>query len=80
MKTILRAASSSIALALVLAACGNKGPLVKPSQVPPPEPVAMPAEALPADATPTDATPVDQAAPVEEDAPAAAPATDGSDG
>ena len=38
MKTILRAVSCSIALALVLAACGNKGPLVKPSQVPPAEP------------------------------------------
>ncbi|MCJ0826835.1 lipoprotein [Luteimonas sp. 50] len=70
MKTSLRAASSSIALALLLAACGNKGPLVKPSQVMPPEPREIPAVVTPADAT-TDAPPAaDPAVPVEEGVPA----------
>ena len=69
MKTSLRTASSSIALALLLAACGNKGPLVKPSQVMPPEPLATPAFILPADAA-TDAPAATEQAAQEEGAPA----------
>lgn len=34
MKT--RFAIAAIAVVLLLSACGNKGPLVKPSQIPPP--------------------------------------------
>lgn len=66
-----------VVLPLLLAACGNKGPLVKPSQVPPAdEPVSMPMPVL------TDTTPVAPAAtaadpaataPVPEAMPEAAP-------
>ena len=80
MKTILRAVSCSLALARVLAASGTRGPLVKPSQVPPAEPVAMPADAMPTEAAPAEPSPAGQAAPVEEGTPDAPPATDDSDG
>jgi predicted small lipoprotein YifL len=56
-KTTGRLAVSAGLLALsLLAGCGNKGPLVKPSDIPPPD--TMPAPAMPAtDATPTPAVP-----------------------
>ena len=40
LKTIL----SALAVVLVLAACGNKGPLVMPEPQPPAQPVTTPAE------------------------------------
>jgi predicted small lipoprotein YifL len=62
MKTISAKTTGALAvcgglLALsLLAGCGNKGPLVKPSDIPPPD--TMPAPATPAtDATPTPAVP-----------------------
>jgi predicted small lipoprotein YifL len=76
------------ALLVLLAACGNKGPLVKPSQVPPAEPVSMPVSP---DTTPVDPAPAEDSAPapaaepataepVPEAAPDTAPAADDSDG
>jgi predicted small lipoprotein YifL len=55
------------ALLVLLAACGNKGPLVKPSQAAPAEPVSMPVSP---DTTPVDPAPAEDGTP----APAAEPA------
>jgi predicted small lipoprotein YifL len=51
------------ALSLTLAACGNKGPLVRPSQAPAPqaEPAPAPAE------LPSDLPPAQDAAPPADD-------------
>jgi predicted small lipoprotein YifL len=87
MNTPMRIAIAA-ALLVLLAACGNKGPLVKPSQVPPAEPVSMPASP---DTTPVDPAPAEDSAPapaaepataepVPEAAPDTAPAADDSDG
>jgi predicted small lipoprotein YifL len=55
-KPIVFAASAAMSVAL-LGGCGNKGPLVRPADIPPPA-EAMPANAPATDATPTDATEV----------------------
>ena len=69
---------------MLLAACGNKGPLFMPQKPPPvvdplpppPEPVEpTPAESTPADSTPVEATPTDA---VTEPVPA--PTTQSGDG
>ena len=39
------AAIAALSVTLLLSGCGNKGPLVRPSDVPPPAPPAMPAPA-----------------------------------
>lgn len=54
MKTITRTLIA-VALLAALVACGNKGALIKPSQVPPPTPAA---ESMP---VPPDTNPVDTA-------------------
>jgi predicted small lipoprotein YifL len=76
MNTPMRIAIAA-ALLVLLAACGNKGPLVKPSQVPPAEPVSMPASPgdMPVDPAPAeDTTPAPAAEPAAtEPAPEAAP-------
>jgi predicted small lipoprotein YifL len=36
MKKLLACAAAAAVLSLLLAGCGNKGPLVRPSDVPPP--------------------------------------------
>ena len=45
---------------LALAGCGNKGPLVRPSDVPPPAEPAPAAEPVPDDSTLPDTTPPTQ--------------------
>lgn len=70
---------------MLLAACGNKGPLFMPQKAapvvdplpPPPEPVEpTPVESTPAESTPADSTPV-EATPTE---PVPAPTTQSGDG
>lgn len=75
---IVSVAFAALSVAL-LAGCGNKGPLVRPSDIPPPA-EAMPATALaPArdDATLPDLTPPAQ--PPVTDTVAPAPASDGTE-
>ncbi|WP_374012480.1 lipoprotein [Pseudoxanthomonas koreensis] len=68
--------TATIAAALLLAACGNKGPLVMPQK---PVPMSLPTPAPPPGAT-TPAAP-DQAAPdTDEPAPAAPAAPADADG
>ena len=64
MNATTRIAITAAVLA-TLAACGNKGPLVLPTE-PPIDPATVPDNAAPADATPTE-VPVEQA-PTDEDA------------
>ena len=80
MNATTRIATTALALAL-LAGCGNKGPLVLPTEPPPIDPATLPdtqPEPVPADATPTDpeaAEPAtDSTTPPETPAP---PASDG---
>ncbi len=61
------------ALLATLAACGNKGPLVKPSQIPETQ---TPEEAAPQDATPVEPV-AEPAAPVSSDEALPPPADDG---
>jgi predicted small lipoprotein YifL len=72
------------ALLVLLAACGNKGPLLKPSQVPPAGTGVIPASP---DDMPVDPAPAENSTPAPAAEPAAtepaaepAPATDDSDG
>ena len=60
--------------AIVLAGCGNKGPLVRPSDVPPVEPAAEPAAD---DATLPDLTPPEQPPVTDAVAPPPAAQDDG---
>ncbi len=66
MKTIPAKAAGTLAISgallamSLLAGCGNKGPLVKPSDIPPPAPPAMPAE-TPAPAAPAPGAPASDA-------------------
>jgi predicted small lipoprotein YifL len=64
-KPIVFAASAAMSVAL-LGGCGNKGPLVRPADIPPP------VDAMPADAPATDATAIDATATDEAEVPAAA--------
>ena len=76
------------ALVAALAACGNKGPLVRPSDaaappapssVAPPSPSSTdPTNALPPQDTPADATPTGTSPPPAEPTPPSPPAGDGS--
>ncbi len=76
-KPVAFAAAAALSTAL-LAGCGNKGPLVRPSDVPPPQ--AMPAMAPAADdATLPDLTPPVQPPVTDAVAPAPANGTTGSD-
>ena len=76
MNATTRIATTALALAL-LAGCGNKGPLVLPTEPPPIDPATLP-DTQPEPATPTDpeaAEPAtDSTTPPETPAP---PATDG---
>ena len=77
-----RLIAAMIALSLMLAGCGNKGPLMLPTspvEVPPPD-TAVPAEAAPAAepaADTTDATAPEAQVPVEEE-PVTPPSDDGN--
>jgi len=73
-----------VALVATLAACGNKGPLVRPSDAAaPPAPASVepasppstdPTNALPPQDTPADATPTGTSPPPSEPAPPSPPA------
>lgn len=73
----LKPAMLVIALSLPLAGCGNKGPLVLPSNPPPEQAEALPVDApaddasVPVDSAPIDGTPAEPT----DDTPVRAPAT-----
>jgi hypothetical protein len=83
MKTIPAKAAGTLAISGALLAmsllggCGNKGPLVKPSDIPPPAPPAMPA-GTPAPAAPAPDAPVPDVPAVPATDAAPAPATPAS--
>ena len=73
----IAAVLATLALSLLLAACGNKGPLVRPSNLPPADtaPGSTPPAALPAP-DPTAPLPPPAADPAAATAPDAVPATE----